>query len=219
MAMAVQQSYPVAHEPFILGGLRRLEVAPLMDRLLPPHPAHGLSWGRGGEALVLAMLDGPHALYKVGKRLAERGLVPRLQPGLTRIALHASRLGHILDARCAAHLNQVLSVVALKAFAVYAIPTPWLHQDTTTLRLYGAYADEPQSPEAPHPAYGPSKEGHDALKQVLLRLGVSGDGGIPLRLGGRDGHRSDRGEAPRAIAECLAWGLDGVRGIITDSKA
>jgi hypothetical protein len=75
-------------------------------------------------------------------------MVTRLQPGLTRAALNDDRWGHILDALCAANLHQVLSAVALKAVAVYAIPTPWLHQDTTTIRLYGAYEDEPKSPEA-----------------------------------------------------------------------
>jgi hypothetical protein len=77
--------------------------------------------------LVLAILDGQHALYKVGRRLKERGMVARLQPGLTRAALHDYRLGHILDALFAAHLNTVFSAVALKALEVYAIPTPWLH--------------------------------------------------------------------------------------------
>jgi transposase len=219
MAIAVQQIYPVAHLPLILGVLRRLEVATLLDRLIPPHPAHGLSCGRGVEALVLAILDGHHALYKVGKRLEERGMVPLLQPGLTRAALNDYRLGHILDALFAANLNEVFSVVALKALEVYVIPTPWLHQDTTTIRLYGAYADEPKSPEAPRPAYGHSKDGRDDLKQVLLSLGVSGDGGLPLRVGLRDGNRSDSVETPLAIEECLALGLDGVRGIIADSKA
>jgi hypothetical protein len=38
--------------------------------------------------LVLAILDGHHALYKVEKRLEERGMVPLLQPGLTRTALN-----------------------------------------------------------------------------------------------------------------------------------
>ena len=132
--------------------------------------------------MVLAILDGHHALYKVGKRLEERGMVPLLQPELTRTALNDYRLGHILDALFAANLNKVFSAIALKALEVYTIPTPWLHQDTTTIRLYGAYADEPKSPEAPHPAYGHSKDGRDDLKQVLLSLGVSGDGGIPLRV-------------------------------------
>ena len=219
MAIAVQQIYPVAHLPLILGVLRRLEVATLIDQLIPPHPAHGLSCGRGVEALVLAILDGHHALYKVGKRLEERGMVPLLQPGLTRAALNDYRLGHILDALFAANLNRVFSVVALKALEVYALPTPWLHQDTTTIALYGAYADEPQTLGAPRPAYGHSKDGRDDLKQVLLSLSVSGDGGIPLRMGLRDGNRSDSVETPVAIEECLALGLEGVRGIVADSKA
>jgi transposase len=146
-------------------------------------------------------------------------MLPLLQPGLTRAALNDYRLGHILDALFAANLNTVFGALALKALEVYAIPTPWLHQDTTTIALYGAYEDEPQSPEAPHPPYGHSKDGRDDLKQVLLRLGVSGDGGIPLRLGMRDGNRSDRVETPLAIEECLALGLAGMRGIVGDSKA
>src|SRR5919201_942643 len=219
MAIAVQQMHPLAHLPLVLGVLRRLEVATVMDRIIPPHPAHGLSGGRGVEALVLAILDGHHALYKVGQRLDERGMVALLQPGLTRASLHDYRLGHILDALFAANLNKVFSAIALKALEVYAIPTPWLHQDTTTMALYGAYEDEPQTPGAPRPAYGHSKDGREDLKQVLLSLGVSGDGGIPLRLGLRDGNRSDSVETPVAIEECLALGLDEVRGIVADSKA
>src|SRR5918999_30688 len=219
MAVAVPQISPVGHLPFILGGLRKLEVAAIIDTFCPPHPAHILSCGRGVEALVLAILDGHHALYKVGTRLEERGMLALLQPVLTRAALHDYRLGHILDALFAANLNTLFSALALKALEVYAIPTPWLHQDTTTIALYGTYEDEPQMPGAPRPAYGHSKDGRDDLKQVLLSLGVSGDGGVPLRLGVRDGHRSDSVETPVAIEECLALGVEGVRGIVADSKA
>jgi transposase len=146
-------------------------------------------------------------------------MVSLLQPGLTRASLNDHRLGHILDALFAANLNGIFSAVALKALEVYAIPTPWLHQDTTTIALYGAYEDEPQRPGAPRPAYGHSKDGRDDLKQVLLSLGVSGDGGIPLRIGVRDGNHSDSVETPVAIEECLALGLEGVHGIVADSKA
>jgi transposase len=218
MAIAVQQIRPIAHLPLILGVLRRLEVATMVDDLLPPHPAHVRSAGRGVEALVLAILDGDHALYKVGQRLEERGMMDILQPGLTRASLHDYRLGHILDALFAANLNKVFSAVALKALEVYAIPTAWLHQDTTTIALYGAYKDEPKTVGAPRPAYGHSKDGRNDLKQVLLSLGVSGDGGLPLRLGVRDGNRSDSVETPLAIEECLALGLEGVCGIVADSK-
>ena len=84
---------------------------------------------------------------------------------------------------------------------------------------FSTYEDEPKLPRAPRPTHGHSKDGRDDLKQVLLSLGVSGDGGIPLRIGVRDGNRSDSVETPIAIEECLALGLEGVRGVVADSKA
>jgi transposase len=196
-------------------------VAALIDTLCPPHPAHILSCGRGVEALLLAILDGHHALYKVGARLEERGMLPLLQEGLGRVSLNDYRLGQILDALFAAQLNRVFGAIALNALDVYAIATPWLHQDTTTVTLYGAYEEEVRPVAGlvpPRPAYGHSKDGRDDLKQVLLSLGVSSEG-LPLRMGVRDGNTSDSTETPVALEECLALGLDGVRGIVADSKA
>ena len=221
MAVAIQQISPVAHLPLVLGVVRKLNVAALIDTFCPPHPAHVLSCGRGVEALLLAILDGHHALYKVGARLEERGMLPLLQPGLLRASLHDYRLGQILDGLFAANLNRVFGAIALNALEVYAISTPWLHQDTTTITLYGVYEEEPHrgtGPVPPRPAYGHSKDGRDDRKQVLLSLGVSSDG-LPLRLGVRDGNTSDSTETPVAIEECVALGLEGVRGIVADSKA
>jgi transposase len=221
MAIAIHQISPVAHLPLVLGVVRKLNVAALIDTFCPPHPAHVLSCGRGVEALLLAILDGHHALYKVGARLEGRGMLPLLQPGLHSASLHDTRLGQILDALFAVNLNRVFGAIALNALEVYAISTPWLHQDTTTITLYGAYEEAPyrgDGPAPPRPAYGHSKDGHDDLKQVLLSLGMSSDG-LPLRLGVRDGNTSDSTETSVAIEECLALGLDGVHGIVADSKA
>jgi hypothetical protein len=221
MAMAMHQMRPVAHLPLVLGVIRTLNMAALIDTFCPPHPAHVLSCGRGVEALVLAMLDGHHALYTGGTRLAERGRLPLLQAGLGRASLNDYRLGQILAALFAATLNRVFGAIALNALAVYALSTPWLPQETTTITLYGA-SEEEARPVAglvpPRPAYGQSKDGHDELTQVLLSLGVSGDG-LPLRLGVRDGNTSDSTEPPVAIEACVALGLDGVHGMVADSKA
>ena len=81
MATTVEQMHPVAHVPLVRGVLRRLEVATVLAHRIPPPPAHGRSGGRGVAALGLAMLDGPHARYTVGRRLAEHGMGPLLQPG------------------------------------------------------------------------------------------------------------------------------------------
>lgn len=135
MAVAIHPISPVAHLPLGLGVVRKLHVAALIDTFWPPHPAQVLSCGRGVEALLLAILDGHQALYKVGARLEERGMLPLLQPGLARASRHDDRLGQILDALVGANLNRVLGAIARNALEVDAMATPWLPQDTTTITL------------------------------------------------------------------------------------
>src|SRR5918994_6858496 len=107
MAVTVDRVAPVAHLPLVLGVLRKLEIATLIDSMIPPHQAQVVSAGRAVEALVLSILDGHHALYKVGRRLDERGMLPWLQPGVEPASLHDPRLGQVLDALFQANLNQV----------------------------------------------------------------------------------------------------------------
>jgi Domain of unknown function (DUF4277) len=125
MAIAIQQISPVAHLPLVLGVVRKLNVAALIDTFCPPHPAPVLSCGRGVEVLLLAILEGHHALDQVGARLEERGMLPLLQPGLRCPSLHDDRLGQILGALFAAHLRRVCGSIARNALEVYALSTPW----------------------------------------------------------------------------------------------
>ena len=60
------------------------------------------------------------------------------QDGLGRAALNDYRLGQMLEALFTAQLNRVFGAIALNALEVYALATSWLHQDTTTITLYGA---------------------------------------------------------------------------------
>ena len=71
MAVEMRDIAPVAHVPLVLGVFRKLNVASLVNTIIPPHPEHVPSCGRGVEALVLAILDGHHARYKVGARGVE----------------------------------------------------------------------------------------------------------------------------------------------------
>ncbi len=136
-AAVINAMAPVAHLPLVFGMLHQREVATVLDAFLPPVPCHMLSYGRGVEALVPAILDGHHALSKVGQRLAERGMLSLLKTALTRAARKDDRLRQSLDALFAANLHRLFGAVARKALAVYAIPHPWLHQDTTPLPSRG----------------------------------------------------------------------------------
>jgi hypothetical protein len=99
------------------------------------------------------------------------------------------------------------------------MPPPGRPQDTTTMARSGASEDEPPPPEAPRPAAGPRPARRAARQPVLLRLGVSGEGGLPLRRGVRDGHRRERVATLRASEASRAGGWEGVRGLVADRQA
>jgi len=40
MVVSIRDVAPVAHLPLVLGMLRKLEVARLIDTIIPPHPEH-----------------------------------------------------------------------------------------------------------------------------------------------------------------------------------
>ena len=53
-----------------------------------------------------------------------------------------------------------------------------------------------------------------------MSLGASGDGeDLPLRMGLHDGNTSGAVDAPRAILESGTLNLDGLQGLVADSKA
>jgi hypothetical protein len=52
MAVLSNEMAPGAPPPCVLGMLRRLEVAAVIDAIRPPVPRHVLSGGRGVEAVV-----------------------------------------------------------------------------------------------------------------------------------------------------------------------
>jgi hypothetical protein len=86
-------------------------------------------------------------------------------------------------------------------------------------RQDGQGPQAPAGPVPPRPASGHSQEGHDARTQVRWSLGVSSDGGVPLRLGVRDGNTRESPETPGAIAACLALGRAGRCGLGADRNA
>src|SRR5437867_1992254 len=82
MAIAVQQIHPVAHLPLVLGVLRRLEVATVIDRLLRPTRRTGSRMGVGPKPWCSPFSMGIMPSLRWGKRLEERGMVSLQQPVL-----------------------------------------------------------------------------------------------------------------------------------------
>ncbi|MFN3476938.1 MAG: IS1634 family transposase, partial [Candidatus Methylomirabilales bacterium] len=181
------------HLPLVGAVLRYLEVKDTIDQLLPADPRHEVTAGEGVEALVLMILTGEHALYRVSETLAGYDLEVIFQRPIAAEHFHDTRLGHVLDALWEVGLDRVYGAVISHAIHKYALDLSRLHSDTTSLKVYGAYEREEEE-EGPLVTFGFSKDHRPDLKQLLFGLTVTADGSVPVWGHVSDGNRSDSEE-------------------------
>jgi transposase len=114
---------------------------------------------------------------------------------LCREGVHAEmcnrlKLGRTLDAVHAYGCDLLLRALALAGCAQERSEHRFAHLDTTSFSLTGAYV--PESDEhAMHITHGYSKDHRPDLKQAVVELLVSPDGGMPLGSKSWDGNTSD----------------------------
>lgn len=165
------------HLPLVAACMRHLEIAKTIDEIVPPHTLNHVTNGECVEALVLMILTGEHALYKVSETLSEYDTSVIFQKEVNPDWFHDNRLGNALDDLYDAGLNNLYSSIISKAIVKYSIELSRLHFDTTSLSLYGEYESGSEDPLV---TYGFSKDHRPDLKQVLFGMTVAADGKVPI---------------------------------------
>ena len=98
----------------------------------------------------------------------------------------------------------LLTRAVLSAVKAYGVDLSEMHQDTTSVKVCGIYAD--QNPKAVRLKRGHSKDHRPDLKQLIYELSVTRDGAIPIHYKTHDGNRTD---------DTLHWdNWQALRGII-----
>jgi hypothetical protein len=110
-------------------------------------------------------------------------------------ALNDDRVGRALDELFTTDRASLTTALGLAAVAAYRIDCTELHNDSTSLTLYGAYraargaARAGQTPA--RPARGHSKDHRPDLKQLVWILTTSADGAVPITYRLADGNTED----------------------------
>jgi hypothetical protein len=171
------QTQIVGALPAITHYFERIDLAATIDELVPWEGDVPL--GTLVEVLVANRLLDPKALFRVGQWAETAALTDYF--GLTAEQLNDDRLGRALE-RLAAHAPDIQAALVLKAIEHFELDVTQIHDDLTTVELYGAYEVETAGgqPPAPLPTYGRTKSGRRHVKQVQLGLDVTGDGGVPV---------------------------------------
>jgi transposase len=174
-----------------------------LDRILREHlPADGsrtrLPTRTGLLLLLRNLLLSREPVYGVGE------WADRYAPHLTgladieREALNDDRLGRCLDRLFeAGHAELVLAAVR-HVIREFDLRLDELHNDSTTISFFGAYADASVEGEQGGRTtvaitYGHSKDHRPDLKQLLYVLTVTEDGGVPVYFSTKSGNVTDDG--------------------------
>jgi hypothetical protein len=175
----------IAGLPVVNAVLCRLGFDKLVASYLPePDSRCGIPPSRAIGILVRNLALGRQPLYGLGEwatRFESRLLDLE---GANAAALSDDCVGRALDALFLADRASLLITLSRSAIAAYGIALDELHDDSTSLVLYGAYADANGEPRGgitpPRPARGFSKDHRPDLKQLVWVLTISADGAIPI---------------------------------------
>jgi len=143
-------------------------------------PLYGLSaWAGGCDAALLGLGDGEARL------------------------LNDDRVGRALDELFSSDRASLLTALSLAAIRRFGIEVTELHNDSTSITLYGAYRQATDTPRAgvrpPVPERGFSKDHRGDLLQLVEILTVSADGAVPIA------HRLVDGSTEDSTTHISTW--------------
>ncbi len=181
------RSLPVGHLPVIRACLDKLGVFAALDEHLPRHALAHASDAECLAVMVLNILSGRVALWRMDQRFEHIDLELLLGEGVQAGWFHDNRLGRALDHIDEVGTDTLLSDIVLRYLRGREAEPFSVHLDHTTLKLYGVYETDQQ----PTPAHGFSKDHRPDLKQLVFGMSLHGAVGIPLTMGLHSGNTSD----------------------------
>ena len=180
------QSYEVGALPLVNHVLQRIQLEELLQQHLPPDdPRCEFPTSRAILVLVRNVLMSREPLYAVAEWTS------RFVPDLLDLwpeqlsLLHDDRLGRSLTRLFVGAGPELILAVVRRVIAEFDVSLDELHNDSTTVSFYGAYAQAAEEGRrqgrVTHAiTWGHNKDHRPDLKQLLYILTVSHDGGVPV---------------------------------------
>ena len=196
MGAAVEGSSAVAHLPVVKEYARRMGLVEVIDRALVS--GMRVSPGKVILGLVMNVLCGRSPLYRVAEffRIRDVPLLPG--EGMTAAMLNDDTIGRVLDRIYEYGTWKLFSEVCVQAFQNFAVDCSVVHQDTTSVSVWGQYSPGPRDPM--RITNGFSKDKRPDLKQFVFSL-LCVEGNIPCHARILDGNAADKKTNGKILAE------------------
>jgi transposase len=208
------------HLGVVASVIKDLGLIEMIDARVPPHDQEEITTGEAVAGMIVNGLGfANRPLSLTPQFFANKPLDLLFRPGVHADMFNRFKLGRSLDEVSSYGCALLFSELALAVCAHEGIAQRFNHLDTTSFSLTGD--SSPDSDEhAIAITYGSSKDHRPDLKQAVLELMVSQDGGVPLRSKSWDGNTSDIQvfqERAQALMETLK-NSPSPRYLIADSK-
>jgi transposase len=179
------------HLGLIASVIKDVGLITMIDRRLVPDAQEVITPGEAVAGMILNGLGfANRPLSLTPQFFANKPLDLLLRAGLDATMCNRFKLGRTLEEASAYGCDLLFEELACAICAHEGIDLRFNHLDTTSFALTGEYV--PDSDErAMHITHGDSKDHRPDLKQAVLELMVSQDGGVPFVSKSWDGNTSD----------------------------
>ena len=179
------------HLGIIAGVIKDVGIIEMIDAHIVPDDQEDITTGEAVAGMILNGLgfsDRPMSLTP--QFFANKPVALLLRDGVSAEHFNRFKLGRSLDKVHSYGCDVLFSEVALAVCKQEGIALRFNSLDTTSFALTGAYVPETDT-QAIAITHGYSKDHRPDLKQVVLELMVSQDGGVPFLSQSWDGNASD----------------------------
>ena len=179
------------HLGVVASVIKELGIIEMIDARVPPHDQEEITTGEAIAGMIVNGLGfANRPLSLTPQFFANKPLDLLFRPGVCADLFNRFKLGRSLDDVSSYGCDLLFSELALAVCAQAGIDQRFNHLDTTSFSLTGEYI--PDSDEhAIAITHGYSKDHRPDLKQAMLELMVSQDGGVPVLSKSWDGNTSD----------------------------
>jgi transposase len=152
-----------------------------------------VSCGKGTQAMILNALGFVgRALYMTPDYLENKPVDLLIGPGQCAADFNDDTLARCLDDLYEAGVTEVFYKVAAHAMQVYGITSKFVHLDSSSFHLHGAYDRQESDEEAITITHGYSKDHRPDLKQVVVQLITSYKSALPVWFEALSGNSNDK---------------------------
>ncbi len=197
----------INHLGIIAGIIDEIGIVEIINEQLGIKPQEKLNNGIIVKSIILNALGFvSRPLYLFTQFFNDKATEHLFGEGIVPEDFNDDKIGRVMDKLYQFGLTNIFLLIALTALKKYEIDKKYSHLDSTSISLQGDYeicqtvTAENLEPTPMKIVHGYSKDKRPDLKQFLINLIASGDGGVPLFLECGNGNDNDKAKFAQLLS-------------------